>query len=293
MHANKIEIINLTRFEELKSISFDSNVKIIAESGGTKTDWRICTNDKILAFESINFHPKTIGNHQTTIVEHLKNVIPKNSSLFFYGSGCLQKENQAIITTLFEPLELKEMIIASDLVAAGKAIYGNQNGYVGILGTGSVLCQYTNSKIEDISGGFGYLLGDEGSGYYFGKLVLQQYFHHQCSSELNSLIESIYGSRSNILSAVYGNSGKHFISQIQLHTEEIELKKEINQIHQENISLFLNHYLPKNKTITEIGFVGSYAFFMREILEEQLTKRGIQLINVIQKPIDTLMKYHF
>lgn len=288
-----MQIISLNHIEELKSISFDSTVKIIAESGGTKTDWRIQADNKIVAFETINFHPKTLNNEQISIVEYLKNIIPKNSLLFFYGSGCLLQENQYIIHKLFKPLELIKNEVSSDLVAAGKAIYGNQSGYVGILGTGSVLCHYANSNIENISGGLGYTLGDEGSGYYFGKLILQKYFHQQCSTELSSLIESIYGNRSEILSAVYGNMGKHFISQIQLESTSSKLNFEIQEIHKENITLFLNLYLPKNKPITGIGFVGSYAFFKREILEEQLTKRGFKLIKVIQKPIDSLMEYHF
>lgn len=288
-----MQIITLNHIEELKSISFDSAVKIIAESGGTKTDWRIQTDDKIVAFETINFHPKTLNNEQVSIVQYLKNIIPKNSSLFFYGSGCLQQENQYIIHKLFEPLELIINEIASDLVAAGKAIYGKQSGYVGILGTGSVLCHYSDSNIENISGGLGYLLGDEGSGYYFGKLVLQKYFNNMCSSKFKELIEKTYGSHSEILSKVYGNEGKKFISQIQLNSNLSALNIEILEIHKENISLFLDLHLPKVETIIELGFVGSYAFHMRKLLEEQLTKRGIKLTQVIQKPIDSLMKYLF
>jgi hypothetical protein len=57
--------------------------------------------------------------------------------------------------------------------------------------------------------------------------------------------------------------------------------------------LFLTKYLPKNKTIAEISFIGSYAFFNEELLKELLIKSGVRLKKIIQKPIDELMRFHF
>ena len=293
MEENNTFLIHLNDYNDLHTIDFKLPVIILAESGGTKTDWRIKSKNQITAFETCNFHPKTISIAQKKVIEILIKNIPTNSTLYFYGSGCLQAENQEIIKILFEPLALKKIFVKSDLVAAGVSIYGINEGYVGILGTGSVLCKYNNEQINTILGGYGYLLGDEGSGYYFGKLAIQKYLDNQCSIEYKELIETTFGNRSFLLEKIYGNDGKKFIGEFQLHTENTDLKLEINSIHRENIELFLTKYLPKNKTIAEISFVGSYAFFNEELLKESLLKRGVRLKKTIQKPIYELMKFHF
>jgi glucosamine kinase len=293
MQKNKRDILYFKDFSELQKITFNSPVIIIAESGGTKTDWRIQTKDQILGFETCNFHPRTIEKAQNEVIQTLIKTIPKKSTLFFYGSGCLQKENQDIIKQLFEPIYFKSVYVQSDLIAAGKSINGTGIGYVAILGTGSVLCKYNNEQIEDLFGGFGYLLGDEGSGYYFGKLAIQKYLLEECSNEYKEFIETNYGDRSSILATIYGNEGKLFLGNIRLESQDAALQLEIENIHRENIALFLSKYLPKNKTITEISCIGSYALYNEKILKEELNKRGILLKKIIQKPIDELIKFHF
>jgi hypothetical protein len=59
------------------------------------------------------------------------------------------------------------------------------------------------------------------------------------------------------------------------------------------MNLFLDKYLPKNEQIEEIGFVGSYAFYNKEILQEQLTLKGYNLTMIVQKPIDKLIPHYF
>jgi glucosamine kinase len=287
-----LKTITIT-FEKLFTYTFSAPITLIAESGGTKTDWRILAKDKIFAFETCNFHPKQINEVQLELIKKLEAIIPPLSKMYFFGSGCLSEENQQRIKQIFKPLELETLEVYSDLVAAGKAIYGNESGYIGILGTGSVVCHYSENKIDQITGGFGYLLGDEGSGYNFGKLVIQKYLQNQLSSELKEFIENTYGDKTNIISKVYSVEGKQFIGQLQLHSEQPHLQEEINSIHKENLNTFLELYITNNKGIKEIGFVGSYAYYLQPLLHTLLIESGIKLKQVIQKPINELVKEYF
>ena len=280
-------------FEELTNFEFDTPVIIIAESGGTKTDWRIKNNNQLISFQTINFHPKTIKEAQLSIIKNLSDTIPHSSSMFFFGSGCIQIENQNIIKNIFTPLHLNNLQVHSDLIAAGISIYGSGKGYVGILGTGSVLCEFNNNNIDSIHGGYGYLLGDEGSGYYFGKLAIEYFLKKEGTKEFQELVEKRYGNRDDILSKVYSEDGKQFIGQLQLNSTNQNLQAEINQLHKQNMNLFLDKYLPKNEQIKEIGFVGSYAFYNKEILQELLTIKGYNLTMIVQKPIDKLITHYF
>ncbi len=58
-------------------------------------------------------------------------------------------------------------------------------GIVAILGTGSNSGYYNGKKIVRNSPGLGYVLGDEGSGAYLGKKVLQYYLYKTFDEELH------------------------------------------------------------------------------------------------------------
>jgi glucosamine kinase len=291
MQKDKEFTIEFITLEAFASLSFDTPLHCILESGGTKTDWRIISDDKIYGFKTIQFHPNRLNEEHIEIIKLITNIIPQNSSLHFYGSGCLQNEQKEKITRLFSPISFKEIKIDSDLLAAGKSVYGSNDGYVAILGTGSVLFNFKENQLTDIHGGFGYLLGDEGSGYYFGKLALQHYLHQQGSNEFNNLFEKLYGSKQTIINNVYQNTGKEFISHIQLTSNNTVLQEEINSLHQKNIELFFDLYLPKS--CEKIGFVGSYAFYNQELIKSILKRRKIQWVDFVQYPVDALVKEHF
>ncbi len=283
----------LTSYYDILHVTINEHQEVIlvADSGGTKTDWCLITNKEQFFFTTESYHPTSLDQtSKDELLEFWKQLTQKlRISCHFYGAGCSSLENQAKINVHFtQNTSFKHFVVASDLVAAGIALLGNDEGYVGILGTGSVLTYYQNKQITEIIGGFGYLLGDEGSGYNFGKLVLQKYLNKELSEDLTVLVEVHYGQRAAILQNCYSPNGKAFISSIQLHSENESLQHEINLIHKENIDLFVSKYLHKNSTKKEISFVGSYAFYQQEILKITLEKVGWKLGKVIQKPIEAL-----
>ncbi len=287
----------LGHYTELLTLPFKEQQKaiLIADSGGTKTDWCLIINDQCYFFSTESYHPTSLD--QTSKVELLsfwKTVTQKLTiTCQFYGAGCSTLENQEKMKAHFtQNSTFQSFDVASDLVAAGVALLGNDEGYVGILGTGSVLTYYQNKQITEIIGGFGYLLGDEGRGYYFGKLALQKYLNKELWEGLTAVVEVHYGQRAAILQNCYSPNGKAFISSLQLHSENESIQQEINLIHKENIDLFLSKYLPKNTTKKEISFVGSYAFYQQEILKIALEKVDWKLRVVIQKPIEALVMRH-
>lgn len=75
-----------------------------------------------------------------------------------------------------------------------------------IAGTGSLVCSRENGKIVK-SGGRGYILGDEGSGYKFGRDVLMTFLHDpdQISSSAKGAIEEVFGTleETTIITGIY------------------------------------------------------------------------------------------
>ena len=264
-----------------------SDLTLVADSGGTKTDWCLISDESAYIIETVSLHPNhLISISEIAFLKLLKQIASqKNIEFHFFGAGCLQPNNQEIIRNYFATIPFKFISVQSDLIGAGKALLSNTSGLIGIMGTGSVLCYFDGNTITKLVGGFGYLLGDEGSGYYFGKLMIHHYLSNKCSKALQQLIENTLGSREEILAKVYSSEGKKIISSILLLTNDVMIQEEINAIHKLNINLFLDSYLPKETYNRSISFIGSYAYFHENILQELLTQRGWKLEKCIQKPI--------
>ena len=111
------------------------------------------------------------------LMNKIKSVNP--DEIFFYGTGCSNTTNVKMIKNALKFMFPKSKILVDhDLMGAAKSLYGNEKGIACILGTGSNSCFYNGKKIVKNSPGLGYVLGDEGSGSYLGKMVLQHHLSH-------------------------------------------------------------------------------------------------------------------
>ena len=91
----------------------------------------------------------------------LKDAAPE--AVYFYGTGCSNTQNNLLVKNAIKHHFPKAKIyVDSDLMAAAKALCGDQKGIACILGTGSNSCFYNGKKIVKNSPGLGYVLGDEG-----------------------------------------------------------------------------------------------------------------------------------
>ncbi len=261
---------------------------LIADSGGSKTDWCIITEQSKEFFTTESYHPNGISfdwirNQQFFWDEYRSKYDLK---IMFYGAGCLNDTGQSILYQSFKEWGFRDITVVSDLLGAAHACSVYDEGLVGILGTGSVLASLKNGMIKQLNGGHGYLLGDEGSGYYFGSMLLRKYLDGHLSTATHSEIANKIGTSQDVLKAVYAMDGKKFISSISSLFSD-SFNSELTQIHRQNIDLFLNNYLPE-ATHKQISFVGSYAFHQQHLLKETLEQRGWKLNNVIERPISHL-----
>jgi N-acetylglucosamine kinase-like BadF-type ATPase len=91
------------------------------------------------------------------------------------------------------------------------SIFGEKSGILISAGTGSVCVILTEDAKYKQIGGWGYLLGDEGSGYYIGreaiKMALFEYDGEKRPSPLSQAILSFYGvpQPGNLISIIYAS----------------------------------------------------------------------------------------
>ena len=277
------------------------SLKLIADSGSTKTEWCLLEGDKKKRINTQGLSPYFLnGNEIRTVLEKellpkLKNAQP--AEIFFYGTGCSNPGNVRIVKDALKAVfKQSKIAVDHDLMGAAKALCGNEKGIACILGTGSNSCYYNGKKIVKNSPGLGYVLGDEGSGAYLGKKVIQYYLYNTFEPDLMDRFKAKFNTSAiEILDAVY----KQPLPNRYLANFAVFLKENRGHYMIENIiedgfnDFFFNHvYKYRESWTMPINFIGSIAYGFKDVLKDMCTSYELQLGKVLKNPIDGLIKFH-
>ncbi|WP_341906413.1 hypothetical protein [Fluviicola taffensis] len=259
---------------------------IVADSGGSSTNWGIVLkNNEVVFIQTGSLHPKYALSADYPIGKLKDQFKEMNLPLYFYGAGCSSESVQAEMRTLLSQLGFSEVTIYPDTLAACRALYGNSAGWVAILGTGSILVRYDGSNVIDRVGGYGSLIGDEGSGFYFGKLLVQYLLR---SEQWKEEWVAVFESRSWILSKLASSDAQHWISGLGEKTSAMDFRF----LHEENARLFVELYCSPVPGLEQISFVGSYGYAQKTVFKEAFEQAGIQMGEGIASPIKDLVSYY-
>lgn len=274
---------------------------VIADSGSTKTDWRLVNETKqVQSFQTIGFNPYYISEQpmldelaKSTLVEIKDNV----TQVFFYGAGCssLAKSGE-IKQTLGKFFNRATVEVNHDLLAAARALCGNQAGLVAILGTGSNTCFFDGTTIVKNVSSLGFILGDEGSGAHLGKTLVTAYLNNELSTELQQAFEQKYQlTLLDILDAVYKKPmPNRFLAQFAPFVLEHKQHPQIAAIINACFSQFFEKHICKYENYQQypLNMVGSIGFVFKNEIEQLATHFGVNMGIVIKQPIDGLVKFH-
>ncbi|MBK7882405.1 MAG: N-acetylglucosamine kinase [Chitinophagaceae bacterium] len=276
-------------------------IKLIADSGSTKTTWCLSDGKKKKKFQTPGISPYFLSAKQIqdTIVNDLKPV--KNNirpdEIYFYGTGCGSAENAKTVKSAIRKVFSGASIeVNHDLLGAAKALCGNDKGIACILGTGSNSCYFNGKKIVKNSPGLGYVLGDEGSGAYLGRKVIQYFLYNTFEGELmDKFINRFNTNATQILDAVYKQPlPNRYLASFSIFLAENRGHYMIENIIEDGLNdFFFNHiYKYRESWTLPIHFVGSIAYGFKDVLKEMCGMYELQLGNVIKDPMDGLVKYH-
>lgn len=274
---------------------------IIADSGSSKTDWRLLVSDgTIQQASSPGFNPyyQPIEHLQISIEQFLIPVVSeKVEKIFFYGTGVSSPRNQEVIKGTFRKFFPEATVeIEWDLVAAARALCGNEEGIACILGTGSNSCLYDGDKIIDQVANLGWILADEGSGTSMGKQLLFDYLRMQLPDALaNQFHKRFPFSREEFLEKIYQQEKPStflatFSKFILQHLKEPYCYK---LVYQSFASFFENNVMKyKGYKDVKVHFVGSVAFYFSDVLRQVANDKGITVKNILETPIAGLTLFH-
>lgn len=274
---------------------------LIADSGSTKTEWCLLEGNKKKKIVTQGLSPYFFNTEQIReilakeLYPKLKNSTP--DEVFFYGTGCSNPANADIVKKAIKPFYPKAKIkVDHDLSGAAKALCGNEKGIACILGTGSNSCFYNGKKIVKNSPGLGFVLGDEGSGAYLGKKVIQYYLYNTFDEDLMERFKAKYQtSSSEILEAVYKKPlPNRYLAGFAIFLAENRGHFMIENIIEDGFNdFFFNHvYKYRESWSLPINFIGSIAHGFRDVLKDLCDSYELQLGTVLQNPMQGLITYH-
>lgn len=274
---------------------------LIADSGSTKTDWRHIKEDgSIVQYKAEGLNPTYESEEKIASIlkdSLLPQVESKVEEIYFYGAGCSSENNRNIIknglTKLFPTANIE---INHDLLGAARSLCGNEPGIVCILGTGSNSCLYDGIDIVDNVPSLGFILGDEGSGAWLGKKLLNEYFSRLMPVEARIKFENAFSlTREEALAKVY----KSYMPSRYLASYSRFIFENINDpyyygIVKQGFELFyrmtvMNYEGFETKTV---HFTGSIAYHYANILRKVASDLNIHVKNIVETPIAGLTLFH-
>lgn len=276
---------------------------LIADCGSTKIDWCVLNGNKLeKQFFTSGINALLMPEEQirATLAAEL---VPEAKDfpieeVYYYGAGCLSEDICSNVSRAISANipTAKVIDVNSDLLAAARALCGNEEGIACILGTGSNSCYYDGEKIVDNVSPLGYILGDEGSGAVLGKLLVGDVLKKQLPEELCKKFMEEYGlDRMKIIEAVYKKpAANRFLASLSPF-----LNKNIEEpaVHRLVLNAFKAFFVRnianyRNFKSLPVSFVGSVAYYYQDVLKEAAKALDITIGLVIKSPMEGLLKYH-
>ena len=266
---------------------------LIADSGSTKTHWRLLNGDHIEQHETIGLHPSFSDEGLVkSVINPLAERYPNVNKVYFYGSGCAEgSSGQTFLQTELQIcFQSAKVCVHSDLLGAAQACYGNTSGLIGILGTGANTAYYDGTILQQKVPSLGYLLGDEGSGAHLGRLLLSAGLRDELPT---NLLRKLKLDKELILEKVYeGSAPNSFLASFAPFLFRNRMIPEVSALLQESFGLYVDRYVNVYGEGQTLSVVGSIGYYFRTELQEALRSKGHFLGQVLEHPIAALSLYH-
>lgn len=261
------------------------------DGGGTTTTAVVCDErGKILASiktGSINHYGvglEKARENYAVIKEQLTALVGCEPDITYIGNSALDgeasdKQVQQLVGGIFN----KKIIMHSDVYIALLGFTQGDSGALLISGTGSMACAIDLNGNYHTSGGWGQILGDEGSGYHLGLMGIRAaiLFNDQMAppTVLLERLSDFYhlGKLSDLIEIVYSSSlEKGRIAAFAIEVERAALQNDevsIRLINDEVEWLFrLSESILKKSGVNRLGLYGSM-LVKSEIIGPQLISR--------------------
>ncbi len=275
---------------------------LVADSGSSKTDWVFAIPEsEPLTFKTSGLNPyflsekeivRILQDQAADLVVHAKDV----AEIYFFGAGCSNPDKHEIISNALSHFFPKAYIsVDSDLLGSAYATCGNEKGLCCVLGTGSNISFFDGEEVHSGKHGLGYVLGDEGSGTWFGKALITDFLYGNMPSDIHSQFNNRYHlDKETVIKNVYQKpAANSYLASFSKFLYEIKttnygqdlLKRGFTEFIETDIKSYPEYHRYK------CHFVGSIACIFADELKALCQANGIQVGKIIRQPIFDLVQF--
>lgn len=277
-------------------------MKLIADSGSTKTNWCLITNNSHkFYFDTEGYNPFYVNSEYiiNSINENLPDTILRDEvmEISFYGAGCEIHKTELIKNAMQQVFNNAMITVDTDLLATARALLGNEPGFAAILGTGTNTCLYDGKSITTNIDSLGFLLGDEGSGGVIGKKIITDYIRGEMDEQTNYLFYSTYKITpekllENLYSEpLYNRFCASYCKFLSLETINPDYRRHVVlQVFNAFFKNLVSRY--KNYNAYTFNCAGSVGFQFKDILIEVAETFGMEVKLITKSVITNLADYH-
>jgi N-acetylglucosamine kinase-like BadF-type ATPase len=274
---------------------------LIADSGASKTDWRVTeAGETVRQVMASGINPyyqdkaEIIGELELSLFPKIREYDIR--AVYYYGAGCSFPREMQILAEVIGAKINAPVEVYSDLMGAARGLCGFMPGIACILGTGSNSCLYDGVEIIRHTSPLGFILGDEGSGAALGKRLVNGCLKNQLPAYLQDKLLSEYElSAEIILDRVYRQP---FPNRFLAGFSRFLLDNLADEAIHDLVLDCFNEFLMKNVRQYEgsgklpVNFTGSIAYFFQAVLREAVLSAGLRPGVITRSPMDELIRYH-
>ncbi|MDN3586291.1 hypothetical protein QWY86_06405 [Pedobacter aquatilis] len=275
----------------------------VVYSGSRTAFWKLTQNGEVVAHcNTTGINPcfvdkKTILqilNKKVALVNNAENI----KKIYFFAAGASSTDRkEELAKTLSSFFRYSKVVVENDLFGAAKAVCYNKTGIVSMLGSGANCAYFDGKKPVTNNFGLGYVLGDEGSANYLGKMLLRSFLTNKLPKELEMKFIRTYNlDRSQIFERIYRKSQANiflssfldFFIQNSKHGHILKMIDEGFEKHFQTYILPMKNKYPKE----DLHFVGTVAAEFKDRLIYTAEKHDLTIKTIIKEPILNLLKHY-
>lgn len=275
----------------------------VVYSGSNNAEWRLAIKDKTIAtFKTQEINPYLndekfilqLLNKNINLIHHAEEI----KKIYFFAAGASSAERkEKVASTLSSFFKNARVFVEHDILGAGIAACKEKKGIVCILGSGSNAAFYDGKKVKPNNYGLGYILDDEGSANWLGKMLLKNYMNETLPEKINKKFIKRYDyDRKQILEKVYRQPQpvlflSSFIDFFIENHDDPYIKTLVKTGFNKFMTTYVTALLNENPG-TPVFFVGSVAAAFQDNLFETAGDLNINITNIIKEPINNLLNYY-
>ncbi|WP_166335998.1 N-acetylglucosamine kinase [Sphingobacterium chungjuense] len=274
---------------------------LVADSGSSSSEWMLHLPDSDpLSFRTKGLNPYFVSEKEIArVLGEVPEIIPYISEVhevYFFGAGCSTPDRREIVSNALSAIFPDAFIsVETELMGTAYATLGTQEGIVCNIGTGSDMSFFDGEYLSPSLHGNGYVLGDEGSGAWFGKQLIMDFLYGNMPRDVAKLFEEQYRlTKEVVVKNVYQKDRPNaYLASFVPFMDQNRLNSYIDTLLRNGFDEFVRTHIMTypNYAEHECNFVGRVAFHFDMQLRDVCELHGVRVGRILKSPIKPLYEF--